>query len=78
MDQASGSLYTFNSQNLGRVEGNTETQLGKEVDVVLIHKPFQGVSLKWGHSVFLPEGAKVNYVGSEPVHFSYLWMVVNR
>ena len=24
------------------------------------------------------EGAKVNYVGSDPVHFSYLWMVVNR
>lgn len=78
MDQATGGLYTFNGQFTGRVDDNTEKQLGQEVDLVLIHKPVQGVVVKWGHSVFLPEGAKVNYVGSDPVHFSYLWMVVNR
>ena len=69
MDQATGGLYTFNGQFTGRVADNTEKQLGQEVDLVLIHKPVQGVVVKWGHAVFLPEGLKLIMLVQTPFTF---------
>ena len=78
MDVASGNLYTHNDVLIGSVEDNSEVNLGKEMDLVLHQKPLEGTSIKWGHSVFIPEGAKVEFSGSDPIHFSYIWLVVNR
>ena len=78
MDKTNGNLYAFNKEKLGSSPNNTESNLGKEVDVVFLQKPMKGVSVKWAHSVFFPEGAKVAYAGQDPIHFTYIWMVVDR
>ena len=79
MDQPTGNLYTFNGAVAGTASpNNTERNLGKELDLLVVHKPYDGVTMKWGHSIFMPEGAKQDFIGSEPVHFSYLWMTVQQ
>ncbi len=79
MDQPTGNLYSFNSGIVGTATtNNSERNLGKELDLLLVHKPFDGMVFKWGHSIFLPEGAKQTIAGSDPIHFSYLWMTVQK
>ena len=79
MDQVTGNLYAFNSGLIGAAsQNNTDRNLGKELDLLFVHKPFDGIAMKWGHSIFMPEGAKQDFVGSEPIHFSYLWMTVQK
>jgi len=79
MDQPTGNLYTFNSGLVGTADANnTNRNLGKELDLLLVHKPFAGIAMKWGHSIFMPEGAKQTFVGADPIHFSYLWMTVQK
>ena len=79
MDQTNGSLYAFNGGLIGSATpNNTDRNLGKEVDLLFVHKPFDGIAMKWGHSIFVPEGVKQDLVGSEPIHFSYLWMTVQK
>ena len=79
MDQATGNLYTFNGAVSGTASpDNTERNLGKELDLLVVHKLYDGITMKWGHSIFLPEGAKQEFVGDEPIHFSYLWMTVKQ
>jgi hypothetical protein len=79
MDNPTGNLYTFNGEVIGTANAsNTERNLGKELDLLLVHKIHDGVSMKWGHSIFMPEGAKQDFAGSDPIHFSYLWMTVQQ
>ena len=79
MDQPTGNLYTSNGAVAGTASpDNTERNLGKELDLLVVHKPFDGITMKWGHSIYLPEGPKQDVIGSEPVHFSYLWMTVQQ
>ena len=79
MDQSTGNLYTFNGEIYGTAPStNTDRNLGKELDLLLVHKPYEGITMKWGHSIFLPEGAKQEFSGDKPIHFSYLWMTVKQ
>ena len=79
MDQATGNLYTFNGAVLWDSKPKYRTKSREKSWISWWStEPYDGVTMKWGHSIFMPEGAKQDFIGSEPVHFSYLWMTVQQ
>jgi hypothetical protein len=78
MPEPTGQLYRHNKNVIGIGTGNDNPSLGQELDLIVLHKPLPGVSIKWAHSIFFPKGIKTETLGEEPIHFSYVWLVVDR
>jgi hypothetical protein len=74
-----GTWYSSNRTPIGTAAvGNEDSTLGQEIDLLLTYKPIKGVKLNTGYSVFRPDGAGAELTGNDPMHFAYLWMIVNK
>jgi hypothetical protein len=65
-------------QNVGRgwALGNTNHNLGHEIDASVTIDPLPYLMIQPGYAVFVPTGAGTTIGGPHPQHFAYLWMVV--
>lgn len=87
LSNPNGLWYDFRLDVIGVPNtNNTDTNLGNEIDALINLKAAKGVSFKFGHSVFIPDGAGADIVAEtmttndtqQPYHFSYLWIVAER
>jgi hypothetical protein len=54
---------------------NTESNLGHEVDLELIYKPWKVLSVRPSYGIFVPDTAGRRLAGTAPQHFVYVWLV---
>ena len=54
---------------------NTNRNLGHEIDVIAVLKPWEPLFIQPGYGVFIPVGAGKNIGGPDPQHYLWLWLV---
>ncbi len=64
------------SVGIGWDPTNRDHNLGHEVDVFAVLKPWKPLLVQLGYGVFIPVGAGKKLGGSDPQHFLWLWLVV--
>ena len=55
---------------------NTDRNLGHEVDVFAVFKPWKFLFVQPGYGVFIPTGAGKTLAGNSAQHFLWLWIVM--
>ncbi len=58
----------------GWLVGNTDNNLGHEIDVLFVSKPWKPLMIQPGYGVFIPVGAGKAIAGPDPQHYIYLWL----
>lgn len=78
LQEAAGRWSNAGGANvgLGWDPTNTNRNLGHELDVMLVSKPWKPVMIQPGYGVFLPRGAGERIGGPQAQHYGYLWLVV--
>jgi len=54
---------------------NVDPNLGHEVDVNLLYKPWKVLSVRPAYGIFIPDAAGRRIAGTAPQHFVYVWLV---
>ena len=79
LSNPNGGWYGFNQKLVAMTaDGNTSNDLAKEIDAVLLQKPYPGLSIKYGYSVFLPDTVATDLRSDEIMHFPYIWLVLDK
>lgn len=77
LQEAAGRWSNAGGANVGVGwdETNTDNNLGHEIDIFAVFKPWEPLFIQPGYGVFLPTGAGKTLGGDDPQHYLWLWMV---
>ncbi len=77
LDEPTGRWRRVNNTlaGAGWDPNNTRRNLGNEVDLLVIYRPWKALFMQLGYGVFMPQEAGRQIAGSASQHFVFLWMV---